>query len=65
MPIIIDGREIAIPAEIPLARERFGVPAGECFGCFLGDAGPEMHDVPDACEYLGGFVYRLDPEDAR
>lgn len=62
MPIIIDGREIKIPDEIPLARKAFNVPPGECFGCFLGDAGPEMHDVPDACEYLGGYIVHLHVE---
>lgn len=45
MPIIIDGREIKIPEEIPVAREAFGVPDGACFGCYLGDDGLEMHDL--------------------
>jgi hypothetical protein len=60
MPIIIDNREIKIPDEIPLARKAFHVPDGECFGCFIGDCGIEFHDIPDACEYLGGFLYTLE-----
>lgn len=60
MPIIVEGREVAIPEEIPLARVAFGVPGGECFGCYLGDCAPEMHDIPDACQYLGGFLLDLD-----
>jgi len=53
--IKIDGRDVPINE----ARVQLGIPAGNCFGCWLGDAGPEMHDVPDDCEYLGGYVYEL------
>jgi len=44
------GRRITIPE----AREILGIPEDECFGCFLGDAGPEMHDLEEACEWQGG-----------
>jgi hypothetical protein len=61
VPIILrDGTEAEIPRDLAKVREQFRVPGGECLGCYLGDAGPEMHDVPDACEYLGGWVVRLD-----
>jgi hypothetical protein len=53
--IVIDDR----PVELPEARKVLGIPAGRCFGCWLGDDGAETHDVPDDCEYLGGFVYEV------
>lgn len=30
---------------LPVARVRFGVPDWECFGCYMGDDGLEMHDA--------------------
>ena len=63
MPIFYpDGREATTIAEM---REAIpSCPPNECFGCYLGDCAPEMHDVPDACQYLGGFVVTLDlPDD--
>lgn len=36
------------------ARAELNVPAGECFGCYLGDAAPEMHDY--GCVYGAGAV---------
>jgi len=60
MPIILrDGSEAEIPRDIARVRIEFGIPGGECLGCYLGDCAPEMHDVPDACEYLGGWVVDL------
>jgi hypothetical protein len=60
MPIFYsDGREATTTAQM---REALNVPGGECLGCWLGDAAPEMHDIPDACEYLGGFIYELPTE---
>lgn len=62
MPIIFrDGTEAEIPRDIPRVREEFVIPGGECLGCYLGDCAPEMHDIPDACEYLGGYTVHLDP----
>jgi hypothetical protein len=60
MPIFIEDRELKLPEEIPVAREAFGVEADECFGCFLGDCDPEMHDRPATCEYAGGYIYSLE-----
>jgi len=52
----VNGKDVTV-AE---ARKLLNVPDGVCFGCYLGDCAPETHDVPDDCEYLGGFVYTLD-----
>jgi len=63
MPIILrDGSEAEIPRDIPKVRKEWNIPGGVCFGCYLGDCDPAMHDVPDACEYLGGFVLDLGGE---
>jgi hypothetical protein len=64
MPIILkNGSEARIPEDIPRVRAEFRIPGGECLGCWLGDAAPEMHDIPDACEYLGGFAVDLDDDE--
>lgn len=61
MPIILsDATEAEIPRDISRVRAEFGVPSGECLGCYLGDCSPDMHDVPDACDYLNGFVFGLE-----
>lgn len=58
MPIFFpDGREAKTMAEMREALP--SVPSNECFGCYLGDCAPEMHDRPEVCEYAGGFVYTL------
>jgi len=60
MPIILkDGSEAQIPRDIPKVREEFKIPGGVCLGCWLGDCSPAMHDLPDACEYLGGYVVTI------
>jgi hypothetical protein len=60
MPIILqDGTEAEIPRDLPRVRAEFRIPGGECLGCYLGDCSPDMHDIPDACEYGGGYVVCL------
>jgi hypothetical protein len=39
--ITIDGEKRTIPE----ARVILGIPEGECFGCYLGDASPDCHDL--------------------
>lgn len=65
MPIFYpDGREATTIAEMREALP--SVPPNECFGCYLGDCAPEMHDIPDACQYFaaGAYVVELPPDDA-
>jgi len=61
VPIILsDNSEAQIPRDIPRVRAELKMPGGECLGCYLGDASPDLHDIPDACEYFGGFVFTVD-----
>lgn len=63
MPILFpDGREAKTLKEM---REAIpSIPVECCFGCYLGDCDLALHDVPDDCDYLGGFVYTLPTEEA-
>src|SRR5262245_26741669 len=59
----VNGRDVSIGE----ARRVLGIPDGECFGCYLGDAAPQMHDLPSACEFADGtaYVYTLPVERSR
>lgn len=50
---------------IPEARVLLGIPPNECFGCYLGDCAPQMHDLPDACDFGidGGIIVTLPAPD--
>lgn len=38
--LTVNGKKVTIPQ----ARRTLGIPKGECFGCYLGDAGSQTHD---------------------
>jgi hypothetical protein len=38
--LMVDGERVTMVQ----ARSLFRIPRDECFGCYLGDASPEMHD---------------------